>query len=68
MPKSCVEENVELLIGVILAKILDGKPVELVTFLPKYADFVDIFDKREVDILANYSQYDLVIEIERDKI
>lgn len=57
----------ELLVSTILADV-DDSLMKPVTLLPKYADFANMFDKRQADVLAEHSQYNLAIEIERDKI
>ena len=33
----------------------------------KYSDFLDMFDKAQTDVLLQYSQYDLIIELEANK-
>ena len=47
---------------------LGGKKVEDLVFLAKYADFADVFDKCQTDVLPEHSQYDLAIEIENNQI
>ena len=67
MLRLCVKGNVKLLIGAIMAGV-DESLVEPVTFPPKYADFADVFGKHQADVLAEHSQHNLAIEIEKDKV
>ena len=48
--------------------VLEGKKVKDLVFLAKYADFANVFDKCQADVLPEDSQYDLVIKIENNQV
>ena len=45
---------------------LEGQKSQRSGFLAKYADFANVFDKRQADVLPEHSQHNLAIEIENN--
>lgn len=59
----------KLLVGAILEEnYVGGKKFEDIILSAKYIDFVDMFNKQYADFLLLYSQHNLAIDIEKNKI
>ena len=57
------------MVGAIVIDDVEGKKAADPVILPaKYANFADVFDKAQADVLPEHTQHDLAIETEDNKV